>query len=249
MTPASLPVWTLNGGTQGANGELLNTVEYAGFLTLAADRRWSHSRGTFCRTRPPTFCPRATRCAERQPHEPQSHQYRRSGRRTGRRVLSYRRRNPVSGIRAARTGLRLRGDQSAGGRRSRSSASSATTPRSAYGAQFAITTFGQRSHPDVPAEFDVYVDVNNDGTPTWLFSTPTSASRRPGRIPAKTASLSMTSPPAWRPVLIFYTIADLDSANAILTVPLSALPPSQACSCCLDHLQLPGAGLRQLLHR
>jgi hypothetical protein len=39
------------------------------------------------------------------------------------------------------------------------------TTCASYGAQFAITTFGQRSHPDVPAEFDVLIDLNGDGTP------------------------------------------------------------------------------------
>ena len=31
VNAASLPVWTLNGATQGNSGELLNTVEYAAF--------------------------------------------------------------------------------------------------------------------------------------------------------------------------------------------------------------------------
>ncbi|MGH9664843.1 MAG: S8 family serine peptidase, partial [Bryobacteraceae bacterium] len=34
-TSAALPVWTLNGGSNGGNGELLNTVEYAGYLTFS----------------------------------------------------------------------------------------------------------------------------------------------------------------------------------------------------------------------
>ena len=36
VTPANLPVWTLNGGSLGASGELLNTVEYAGYLTFTS---------------------------------------------------------------------------------------------------------------------------------------------------------------------------------------------------------------------
>ena len=29
--------------------------------------------------------------------------------------------------------------------------------------QFAINTFGERAHPNYPAEFDVYIDTNGDG--------------------------------------------------------------------------------------
>ena len=37
--------------------------------------------------------------------------------------------------------------------------------------QFAINTFGERAHPDYPAEFDIYVDSNNDGTPDYVIYT------------------------------------------------------------------------------
>ncbi len=36
VNAALLPTWTLNGGSQGSNGELLNTVEYAGYLTFTS---------------------------------------------------------------------------------------------------------------------------------------------------------------------------------------------------------------------
>ena len=36
VTPTLLPTWTLNGGSQGGNGDLLNTVEYAGYLGLTS---------------------------------------------------------------------------------------------------------------------------------------------------------------------------------------------------------------------
>jgi hypothetical protein len=38
-----------------------------------------------------------------------------------------------------------------------------TSGCTSVGAQFAITTFGQKSHPDVPAKFDIHLDLNNDG--------------------------------------------------------------------------------------
>jgi hypothetical protein len=92
-----------------------------------------------------------------------------------------------------------------------------------FGAQFAITTFGQRSHPDVPAEFDVLIDVNKDGTPDLVvfnadigLETTGTLSGQNGVFIADLAAGTASGP-------YFYTIADLDSANAIFTVPLSAM--------------------------
>ncbi len=91
------------------------------------------------------------------------------------------------------------------------------------GAQFAVTTFGQRSHPDVPAEFDVRLDLNNDGTDDLVIfngdigfvTTGTTFSGQNGVFVFDLTSGSASGPYS-------YTIADLDSANAILTVPLQA---------------------------
>src|SRR4029077_7951134 len=34
--------------------------------------------------------------------------------------------------------------------------------------QFGVSTFGVRSHPNYPAEFDVYIDSNRDGNPDYV---------------------------------------------------------------------------------
>jgi hypothetical protein len=100
----------------------------------------------------------------------------------------------------------------------------------AFGVQFAITTFGQRSHPDVPAEFDVLIDVNNDGVPDLdvfngdigLVTTGTFSGQNGVFV------VDLTAGTASGPY--FYTVADLDSANAILTVPLSVLQTASGLS-------------------
>jgi hypothetical protein len=92
--------------------------------------------------------------------------------------------------------------------------------------QFAITTFGQRSHPDVPAEFDVLIDANRDGVPDYdvfnedigLATTGTFSGQN--GVFVANLNAGTTSGP------YFYASADLDSANMILTVPLSALAGS-----------------------
>ena len=92
-----------------------------------------------------------------------------------------------------------------------------------YGVQFAITTFGQRSHPDVPAEFDVQIDADNDGVADFVIfnediglATTNVFSGQNGVFVADLAAGTASGP-------YFYATADLDSANVILTAPLSAL--------------------------
>jgi hypothetical protein len=97
------------------------------------------------------------------------------------------------------------------------------SPCSSYGAQFAITTFGQRSHPDVPAEFDVYVDINNDGTPDLDIFNADIGMQTTGTFTGQNGVFIADLAAGVASGPYFYTIADLDSANAILTVPLSAL--------------------------
>ncbi len=85
--------------------------------------------------------------------------------------------------------------------------------------QFGINTFGGRSHPNYPAEFDIYVgdfvvfNLENVG-----FGA--SGQNVTAVVNQKTGAGS----------IFFFTDADLDSSNAILTAPLSALgltPTSQ----------------------
>ena len=104
----------------------------------------------------------------------------------------------------------------------------------AFAVQFAVNTFGQRSHPDVPAEFDVIIDVNNDGVPDLdvfngdigFITTGTTFSGQNGVFVVDLTPPS--GPVASGPY--FYTIADLDSADAILTAPLGALSTSNGLS-------------------
>lgn len=98
-----------------------------------------------------------------------------------------------------------------------------TTP--VYGAQFAITTFGQRSHPDVPAEFDVLVDLDHDGIPDLDVFNADSGTLQglaaTGQNLVWVADLTTGAATAY-----FYTLADLDSANVVFTVPLAGMSTS-----------------------
>ncbi|PYT36085.1 MAG: hypothetical protein DMF52_08565 [Acidobacteria bacterium] len=88
-----------------------------------------------------------------------------------------------------------------------------------FGVQFAVNTFGARSHPNYPAEFDIYIDNNRDGDPDFVvFNAENGAFGSSGQNLTAVFNLTTGTSAAF-----FFTDADLDSANAILTAPLSAL--------------------------
>jgi hypothetical protein len=88
-----------------------------------------------------------------------------------------------------------------------------------FGVQFAINTFGARSHPAYPAEFDVFIDSNNDGTFDYVIYTsengPFGSSGQTVVTVYNLATAAM--------VTRFFADADLNSANMIMTAALSDL--------------------------
>ncbi|MGH3679492.1 MAG: S8 family serine peptidase [Natronosporangium sp.] len=83
--------------------------------------------------------------------------------------------------------------------------------------QFAVNTYEQRAHPNAPAEFQVLIDANRDGTADFLvFNRDLSGATADGRNVV--FMLDLNDPEA-TPSAIFLTDANLNSANAILTVP------------------------------
>ncbi|MFN0170449.1 MAG: S8 family serine peptidase [Bryobacteraceae bacterium] len=86
--------------------------------------------------------------------------------------------------------------------------------------QFGVTTWGERSHPNYPAEFDVFLDVNNDGTDDYVVYNGESGA--PFSSGANVTNVLRLVSGA-TPVANFSTTADLSSANAILNVASSAI--------------------------
>jgi hypothetical protein len=88
-----------------------------------------------------------------------------------------------------------------------------------YGIQFAVTTFGIRPHPAYPAEFDVYVDTNRDGTDDFvIYTSELGGFSATGQVLVYVVDLATGAGGAY-----FYADASLDSSNIILTAPLDAL--------------------------
>jgi hypothetical protein len=88
-----------------------------------------------------------------------------------------------------------------------------------FGLQFAVHTFGERAHPNYPAEFDVYIDTNNDGTPDFVaYNLENGGFAVSGQNVVTVLNLATGASGVF-----FFTAADLNSANAVLTVPMSFL--------------------------
>jgi len=86
-----------------------------------------------------------------------------------------------------------------------------------FGVQFAVNTFGERAHPNYPAEFDIYVDSNNDGSFDYVvFNFENGGFGATGQNISRVYDLTTNAFVG----AAFYTDADLDSANAILTARL-----------------------------
>jgi hypothetical protein len=234
VNAASLPIWTLNGGPNGGTGDLLNTVEYAGYLTFSDLNDAVHLPWHIL------------------PHKSANVQTGASSLALGGNITPL----PISNLSApiggqtdtfslTGTGIQFPPaalpapgsdfaviNLQAAGVRLVCIGNCSAAP--VYGAQFAVTTFGQRSHPDFPAEFDVHIDANNDGQDDFVVfnedigsATTGVISGQNGVFVANLATNTVSGP-------YFYTTADLDSANVILTVPLSALT-STAASVTLNH--------------
>lgn len=85
--------------------------------------------------------------------------------------------------------------------------------------QFAVKTFGTRAHPNYPAEFDVVLDTDMDGTDDFvIYNLENGGFGASGQNVVRVLNLHTGANGIY-----FYSDADLNSGNIILTAPLSAL--------------------------
>jgi subtilisin family serine protease len=221
VNAATLPTWTLNGGSQGGNGELLNTVEYAGLLTFSSNLESVHIPWHILPHKAANVAPVST-SVTLSGNPAMLNLTNTNGALAGAvsifSLTGTGTQFPPSVLPAPGSDFAVINLQAAGVRLICLDANCAT-----FGAQFAITTFGQRSHPDVPAEFDIHIDINNDGSDDLVIfnediglATSGVNSGQNGVFIADLAAGTARGP-------YFYSIADLDSANIIYTVPLSAM--------------------------
>ncbi len=80
--------------------------------------------------------------------------------------------------------------------------------------QFAISTYGQRAHPAYPAEFDIYIDANNDGVDDYvIYNAEQTGFGATGNTLVYAVPLSGGSA-----IARFYVDSDLNSSNMVFTV-------------------------------
>ena len=236
-----LPAWTLNGGPSGGNGALLNGPEYDGYITLTS--------GSEKLSLPWHVLPRKASAAVASPFVKTKFGGTLKMLNIGSNAGDF----DVFSLtgqsdRIPRTDLPGPGDnfavvdlQSVGVRH---------LPAAVYGAdylEFAMSTFGRRVHPVYPAEFDIYIDSNNDGTDDYVvFNAENGGFSASGQDVVFVANLTTGGPAT----AVFFADADLNSGNMIFTVPMNASAGGiNVGVAARDDVRVLGVRIRQLLHR
>ena len=211
IDPAKLPVWTLNGGSQGGNGPLLQGVEFDGYIDIADDFDTIHV--------PWHVLPH--KAAAVAPDRDQVRLVNGTG------GLELTNQGAVDGrvdvFALTGTSSRIPKDELPG-----PGDNFAVVDLRAVGVrgviasgqpaiQFGITTNGARSHPNYPAEFDVFIDNNRDGTFDYaIFNLENGGFGVTGQNVIAVVNLATNAG-----IARFFADADIDSANLIATALLS----------------------------
>jgi minor extracellular serine protease Vpr len=213
IDPAKLPTWNLNGGSNGGNGALLEGVEFDGYISITdADDRlrvpWHvlphkaaavtpqsedvslvNGTGTIALTNPGAVAGRVDVFAL-----------------TGTSHKVHKKELPEPGDNFAVIDLKAVGVRG-------------VTASGIPAIQFGITTNGIRSHPNYPAEFDVFIDNNRDGVFDFaIFNLENGGFAVTGQNIVGVADLKTNTA-----IARFFADADLDSGNFIATALLSDL--------------------------
>jgi hypothetical protein len=212
-----LPVWNLNGGAQGGTGSLLQGVEFDGYLTLADRTDNIHLAWHLLPHRAAAVDPQTSTVRLRKDGTGTLLLNNTGGARSGRvEVFSLTGTSP----RVAPRFLPDPGDNFTITDLKSVGARLVGIGGGNFAIQFAINTYGERAHPNYPAEFDVYIDNNRDGEFDYaIFNSESGAFASSGQNVVSVfnlASNTVAGP-------FFFTDADLNSADVILTAPLSAL--------------------------
>jgi len=214
IDPTKLPVWTLNGGLRGGDGFRLQGVEFDGYIGIADATDNIHVAWHVLPHRAADVSPASTSVTLSGGAGTLS--LSNAGTIGGRTdVFSLmgtsgkipKKFLPNPGDNFAVVDLRAVGTRLVG------------IGGGNFGVQFAVNTFGARPHPNYPAEYDIYIDKNRDGVFDYVvFNLENGAFGSTGQNVDAVFNLATGTAS-----IFFFTDADLDSANAILTAPLAAM--------------------------
>jgi subtilisin family serine protease len=211
IDPRKLPEWVLNGGPDGANGPLLQSNEFDGYLTLTGGGDSIHL--------PWHVLPHRSSEVD----SPSSVRLR-SG--SARATLVNKATSGLAGtgevFALTGTSPRIPPDEIPG-----VGTDQAVIDLRSVGVryvpadgvlQFGVNTFESHAHPNV-AEIHVNIDTNQDGNPDWMvFNRDLSQTFSDGRNVVFLQQVGTTTP-----VPMFFVDASLNSSNTILTVPLEEI--------------------------
>lgn len=218
INPGKLPDWTLNGGSLGGDGPALNGPEYDGYITLSA--------GTTQLSIPWQVLPRKAALLNATLA---------SGARA-RNVITLKNTGTGNGEWDAFSLIGTSGEYPPGANPGMGdnyalidlrAVGVRFLPAATYGynmLEFAISTYGRRAHPNYPAEFDIYIDTDGDGSADYVIYNAESGgfgATGQNRVYLYSMATGVSTS-------IFYTDADLNSGNLIFTVLLNTdgLDPS-----------------------
>lgn len=209
IAASKLPAWNLNGGSQGGNGPLLQTDEFDGYINLQSVSDTVHLPWQILPHKGAAVAPasgsitlggsaKAVTLTNSGVVPGRVDVFSLTG--TSPKIQKKYLPNPGDNfaiIDLKSVGVRMNGSA----------------------VQFAINTFGERAHPNYPAEFDVYIDANNDGTPDYvIYNAENGGFAATGQNLVYVANLATKTA-----VARYYADASLDSANIILTAAMSDL--------------------------
>ncbi len=209
---SKLPLWTLNGGSRGGDGFRLQDVEFDGFVTLADATDTLRLPWHILPHRAAAVTPASTNVTLSGGSA--SVLLSNTGGAVDGRVelfslLGTSQRIPPPKLPGPGDAFAVIDLKSVGTR----------LVNSGTAIQFAINTFGVRSHPNYPAEFDIYIDSNRDGVDDYVvFNLENGGFAVTGQNVVAVQKLGTRTAS-----IFFFADADLDSGNIILTAPLSAL--------------------------
>jgi subtilisin family serine protease len=212
IDPTKLPAWALNGGSQGGNGAALNGPEYDGYVTLTSG---AEKLSVPWHVLPRKAAENAASLLEK--NGTYSVQFNNKGADVGEfdlfSLLGTSSRIPGSdlpkpGDNAAVIDIRAFGAR--------------FLPAAEFGddyLEFAISTQGRRAHPNYPAQFEVYLDVDLDGVDDFVvFNAELGGFGATGQNVVNVVDLATGAGGAF-----FYSDADLNSGSIIMTVPMAVM--------------------------
>lgn len=215
VDPTKLPIWTLNGGSFGGDGYRLQGVEFDGYINIADATDNIHVAWHILPHRSANVTP--------SDDEVELHGD------TGKLKLK----NTQSALdgrvdvfsllgtsdRIKKSLLPQAGDNFAVIDMKNFGARMVSLGGGQFGIQFAINTYGARAHPNYPAEFDIYLDTDMDGFDDFvIYNIENGGFAVTGQNLVRVINLNTGAGGAF-----FYSDADLNSSNIIMTAPFSFL--------------------------